>query len=129
MKEKVCNKGWFRYFFINVPIGFVLLMILGVLGVCWLSSYVDVPIYETIEVIVYEDADGKYIRIPEQIELVSTPIYLYQTRDKYMEKIDDYHVKAQNHAVYIENTDFVADDVVYVDIEIQRVTLLSYIFR
>lgn len=126
MKERICENGWFRVFFVDYPIGFVIVLVLVVAFFIEVSKKTQIPVYETSTTVICEDANGYYIRLPEGLNTISAPFYIYQLRNQYVERVEDYTVDAENGVIYLKKTAFTVRDEVYIDIESKKISLLDY---
>ena len=129
MKEKIHDNGWFQTFFVDYPIGFVIVLVLALSFFVSVSQKTEIPVYETSTTVIYEDANGYYIKVSERLDAISTPFYIYQLRDQYVEKVEAYTIDMQKQVIYLNNTAFKARDEVFVDIESNRISLLEYFFE
>jgi len=129
MKERVHENGWFRVFIVDYPIGFVIVLALVVALFIGVSKKTQIPVYETSTTVICEDANGYYIKVPEGLNAISAPFYIYQLRDQYMEKVEDYTIDAENGVIYLKKTSFRVRDEVYIDIESEKISLLDYFFE
>lgn len=121
-------KRLFTRLFVTYPIGYVFLLVLGIIVFVWVAYSIQIPIYKTIESSVFDATEKVVVQIGDVVPMKNTPLYLYESREKHIEKIFDYEVDEIKHVVKISNCKFKNCEKINVDIQIRQVSLLKYIF-
>ncbi len=93
------------------------------------SSLIEIPKYDTVIALVVEDSNGICLDFATDVMVQGEPIYLYQERDTYIDRIDEYFQDKETGRVYVNDIKFVVGDTVSVDIEKAKVKLLKYVFN
>lgn len=121
-------KRLFTRIFVTHPIGYVFLLVAGIIAFVWVACSIQIPIYKTLESPVTMTTEKVVLQLGDVVPMKNTPLYLYESREKYIEKIFDYEVDEIKHIVKIPNCEFENNEKVNVDIQIYQVSLLEYIF-
>lgn len=128
MENQSRKRRVFDTFFVFKPIGFTMFLLFGLITFIGISSNIKIPVYNTIETVV--EKEGEYIKldIGNQELQEDTPIFVYRSRDDYLEKITEYQVESEY--IVIDSIDDLPDEQkVNVDIQIKEISLLQHIFR
>lgn len=121
-------KKLFTRLFVTYPIGYVFLLVAGVIAFVWVACSIKIPIYKTVESPVTVASEKLVIQLGDVVPMKNTPLYLYESREKNIEKIFDYEVDEIKSIVKIPNCEFENNEKVNVDIQTHQVSLLEYIF-
>lgn len=121
-------KRLFTRLFVLYPIGYVFVLVVGIIVFVWVAYSIQIPIYKTVESSVVDVTEKVVVQIGDVVPMKNTPLYLYESREKYVEKIFEYEVDEIKHIVKIPNCKFKNYEKINVDIQIRQVSLLEYIF-
>lgn len=122
MVKKLLNS-----FFVLHPWGFVLFLLLGAGGFILTAEKIRIPVYTTIETTAEKDGSGMRIYLNEKEFTTGTAVFLYQSRDDHLERIDNY--KVENGFLTVDSTcGFPDKGKIYVDIQVDEISLMRHIF-
>ena len=121
------GKKVFTRLFVTYPIGYVFLLVVSIIVFVWVAYSIQIPIYKTVETSVVDETEKIIVQTGDVLPMKNTPLYLYESREKHIEKIFDYEVDEIKHVVKIPNCKFENCEKLNVDIQIQQVSLLEYI--
>ena len=118
----------FTSIFVTNPIGYVFLLVVGIIAFVWVACLIQIPIYKTVESSVTVTTEKVVLQLGDVVPMKNTPLYLYESREKYIEKIFDYEADELKSIVKIPDCEFENNEKVNVDIQTNQVSLLEYIF-
>ena len=121
-------KRLYTRLFVTYPIGYLFLLVVAIIVFVWVAYSIQIPIYKTVESSVADETKKVVVQIGDVVPMKNTPLYLYESREKNIEKIFDYEVDEIKHVIKIPNCKFENNEKVNVDIQIRQVSLLEYIF-
>ena len=122
------EKNLFTRIFVTHPIGYVFLLVVGIIAFVWVACLIQIPIYKTVESSVTVTTEKVVLQLGDVVPMKNTPLYLYESREKYIEKIFDYEADELKSIVKIPDCEFENNEKVNVDIQTNQVSLLEYIF-
>lgn len=126
--EKQSRKRWIlSNFFVLKPVGFIIFLLFGIIAFVIVGSNVKIPVYTTIQTTV--EKEGEYVRLKlgEQELLPDAPIFIYQSRDDYLEKIMEYQID-DGYIVMDAPNDLPDNEKVNIDVQTAEISLLKHIF-
>lgn len=126
--ENSRGKRLFTHLFVTYPIGYVFLLAAGIMVFVWVAYSIQIPIYKTVEAPVESTTENIIVQTGDVVPMKNTPLYLYESRENNMEQIIDYEVDEIKRVVKIPKCKFENCEKINVDIQIQQVSLLEYIF-
>lgn len=121
-KRKILNN-----FFVLKPIGFLIFLLFGAIGFAVVGNKITIPVYTTVQTIVEKEGDHIKLRLGEQELMEDTPIFVYRSRDDYLEKIKEYQLK--DGCIITEQINDLSDkEKINMDVQTTKVSLLKLIF-
>lgn len=128
MENQSRKRRVFDTFFVFKPIGFTMFLLFGLITFIGISSNIKIPVYDTIETVVEKEGEHIKLDIGSQELQEDTPIFVYRSRDDYLEKITEYQVESKY--IVINSIDDLSDEQkVNVDIQTKEISLLEHIFK
>lgn len=127
MEEQSRRRKIFSDFFVIKPIGFVIFLLLGITVFVIVGSGVNIPVYMTVQTTVEREGDHVRLKLGEEKLLPDTPVFIYQSRDDYLEKIVEYEVD-DGYVVMDVRKDLPDKQKVNMDVQTKEISLLKYIF-
>jgi len=119
----------FTVIFVTKPIGFILFQMLGIVAFLWVCTMIKVPFYKTVEVTLEQEEQGVFFDLRDQSFCDGRPVYIYESREKQLEKIESYEM--QGGMLYLADYSFPWEEgtKLKMDIQLGEKTLLEIIFR
>lgn len=128
MKEQSRKRKILTYFFVQKPLGFVLFLMLGVTAFIVVTGSIKIPVYNTVEAYVEKENDMIRLNLHNQKIQADTPIFLYQSRDDFLEKITEYQME-DGYIVTDDTGVFLNGEKINIDFQTEEVTLLRHILE
>lgn len=128
MKEQSRKRKILTYFFVQKPLGFVLFLMLGVTAFIIVTDSIKIPVYNTVEAYVEKGNDMIRLNLHNQKIQADTPIFLYQSRDDFLEKITEYQLE-DGYIVTDDTGVFLNGEKINIDFQTEEVTLLRHILE
>lgn len=114
-------------FFVLHPWGFVLFLLLGAGGFILSSAKIRIPVYTTIETSAEKTETGMRIYLQEKEFETGTAVFLYQSRDDHLERVEKYNI--ENGFLTVDTIDGLPDSgKIYMDIQTGEISLMRHIF-
>lgn len=114
-------------YFVIKPIGFVIFLMFGILAFLIIGSNVKIPVYTTVQTTVEKEDNFVKFKWEEHELMTGDPIYIYCSRDDYLEKIVEYRMEDGYLKANI-SSNFSDMEKINIDIKTDEVTLLEHIF-
>lgn len=128
MKEQSRKRKILTYFFVQKPLGFVLFLMLGVTAFIVVTGSIKIPVYNTVEAYVEKENDMIRLNLHNQKIQADTPIFFYQSRDDFLEKITEYQME-DGYIVTDDTGVFLNGEKINIDFQTEEVTLLRHILE
>lgn len=128
MKEQSRKRKILTYFFVQKPLGFVLFLMLGVTAFIVVTGSIKIPVYNTVEAYVEKENDMIRLNLHNQKIQADTPVFLYQSRDDFLEKITEYQLE-DGYIVTDDTGVFLNGEKINIDFQTEEVTLLRHILE
>lgn len=128
MKEQSRKRKILTYFFVQKPLGFVLFLMLGVTAFIVVTGSIKIPVYNTVEAYVEKENDMIRLNLHNQKIQADTPVFLYQSRDDFLEKITEYQME-DGYIVTDDTGAFLNGEKINIDFQTEEVTLLRHILE
>lgn len=128
MKEQSRKRKILTYFFVQKPLGFVLFLMLGVTAFIVVTGSIKIPVYNTVEAYVEKENDMIRLNLHNQKIQADTPVFLYQSRDDFLEKITEYQME-DGYIVTDDTGVFLNGEKINIDFQTEEVTLLRHILE
>lgn len=128
MKEQSRKRKILTYFFVQKPLGFVLFLMLGVTAFIVVTGSIKIPVYNTVEAYVEKENDMIRLNLHNQKIQADTPVFLYQSRDDFLEKITEYQIE-DGYIVTDDTGVFLNGEKINIDFQTEEVTLLRHILE
>lgn len=128
MKEQSRKRKILTYFFVQKPLGFVLFLMLGVTAFIVVTGSIKIPVYNTVEAYVEKENDMIRLNLHNEKIQADTPVFLYQSRDDFLEKITEYQME-DGYIVTDDTGVFLNGEKINIDFQTEEVTLLRHILE
>lgn len=128
MKEQSRKRKILTYFFVQKPLGFVLFLMLGVTAFIVVTGSIKIPVYNTVEAYVEKGNDMIRLNLHNEKIQADTPVFLYQSRDDFLEKITEYQIE-DGYIVTDDTGVFLNGEKINIDFQTEEVTLLRHILE
>lgn len=128
MKEQSRKRKILTYFFVQKPLGFVLFLMLGITAFIVVTGSIKIPVYNTVEAYVEKENDMIRLNLHNQKIQADTPVFLYQSRDDFLEKITEYQME-DGYIVTDDTGVFLNGEKINIDFQTEEVTLLRHILE
>ncbi len=119
----------FTAVFVTRPIGFILFLCLGVIGFLMVSVTVKIPLYQTMDASIAKEGEKAVLRIGDMDFLSDRPIYVYESREDHLEKIEDYERRPGKIVLNGDIAEWKSGSGVKVDVQLGEKSLLEIIFQ
>lgn len=111
----------------NNGVAYILFLVGGTIAFLAASLSIKVPVYQTVEARVAEDSSRIMLLGGEREFQKECPVFIYESREEFLEKIETYHVVG-DCIILEEEASFSAGTDIRVDVRTQEVSLLRLIF-
>ncbi len=127
MERQSRKRRMLSNFFVLKPIGFVIFLLFGIIAFAIVGSRVKIPVYTTMQTTVEKEGEHIKVKLGEGELLPDTPVFIYRSRDEYLEKIMEYQVK-DGYIVTEAPNDLSDKETVNIDVQTTEISLLKHIF-